>query len=139
MDRTDTTRQSVLEQEDSHCWTPCERIHQPNHADFHRSHKSSVTAACSVRLTVPQCKTQTCEAVALIGLVVLAGDTVPEEGARVDGAGVGALGRRLVHQLVRDVEAVHVEQKVADAQMYVSDFAHLMRGKFCCCWRRDIT
>lgn len=62
---------------------------------------------------------------ALVRFVVVGRDAVAKKGAREDGADVAAVGRSLVHDLIRDVESVHVQQEVSHSQVDVSDLPHL--------------
>ena len=70
------------------------------------------------------------KAVALVRLIVLGRYAVAKERAGVHGACVLAHGCRLVNYLVGDVEPEHVQKKVPNAQVNVSNLSHLNFKKF---------
>ena len=65
------------------------------------------------------------EAITLVGLIVLGRDAVAKERAWVHGACVLAHGCRLVHYLVGDVEPEHIQKKVTNAEVNVSNLSDL--------------
>ena len=71
------------------------------------------------------------EAVALVGLIVLGRDAVAKKGAGVHGTCVVAHGCRLVHYLVGDVEPEHIQEKVTNAQVNVSNLSDLNVNRKC--------